>query len=1373
MKKSVKKEKTGYYPRQSGKENTVLKKIKKEFLIETEILKNGNIDDAKPYLDFADVLLIVIDRNQRVVKINKKGCEIFGYPENRIIGKNYFDNFIPERFRKEMKAFFNDIISGEKILSRYFENPIITKKGERLISWRNIVLKDSDGTIIGTLSEGRDITEQRQKENQLVEKEKRARLLFENAPACYVSCSAEGRIQDVNSFFIKTTGFEKERIIGRNFKSIVFPQDRKVFDRFLAEFEKIDFAVSEFRIRRKDGSVLDVYCTAKISGGEYRLIQLIFYDVSHRRFLDISNDTQKEINSIINKANDVNQIITGVPSVLKKMLGFIDVSIYLQDTADKKAKKIIKLAESGSFTTEGKMNGKEIFYAGIMLKIEDRPEGVLYCSGRKNRFNPETIRFLENIAGTISAGIQRCRYYELLKSNVENFNTFLNSTDEMVFIKDSNFRYIFINDTYAGFFKKKSEEILGKTDFDLMEPDPAKRCRQTDLQALKENKIAVNEGVVGGRTCQTRKFPVKLESGEIGVGAFIRDITEEKENSQKVQNLMWMYSMLYQVNQVIVRAKNIDELFAEICEIAQKEGKFTLAWIGKIDYEKKVVIPVAGSKSKRQYFENIKISLLPEKPESKGPTGRAAITGRCCVCQNIPEDSRMLPWRDKAKKFGFCSSAAVPVKAGGETVAVLNLYSDQPYFFTGEMVQLVNEVASDIGFCMEKLNAEEIRKKAEQNLRENELHLRGIFENIPIPAAEMDFSEAKKFVDSLRKHQGNIESYLAEKKDVLNNLMGCVRFLNINKKMFEFFNTDETDKLIDVLIKNLITPEIIKTLYVNQAVENFETSIKIGDDTKKEVILNLNILPGYERNWSRAIITVFDITDRYYMEKNIHSLLSRFRGFFNTDLAGMGILDLEGRPIALNRRICNILGYSHEELMQMKLVDVVHPDERTSMQVTYEKLKRKEITHYEMERRYVRKDGTVVWCYVSAEMVFDDILGKNCITAAAIDITEQKKHLQQLERIQSILRSYAAGCDILARAEEEKPMLFSICKELSEKAKLGFSVVFLRNEKGFEIAAYSEEKFEFFSEIREMIFNRGIFYPTTDVMNSNRRVIVNDIENSDYSEQWKQTLLRHGFKSIFVQPIIVEGNSIGVISIFSSEKNRFSDEKENTIISGIGESIGHCITLLRARKEMAVAAAELEKSYEQLQETIKGISFSITKIIETRDPYTAGHQQRVAKLAVSIARELGLPENQIHGIYFAGILHDIGKVNVPIEILVKPTRLTEDEFNIIKLHSVYGYEILKNIPFQWNVGMFILQHHERLNGSGYPDGLKENEILQEAKIIAVADVVEAMAYDRPYRAALGIDEALREIESKKGILFDPASVDTCIKLFKEKGFVFD
>jgi PAS domain S-box-containing protein len=212
------------------------------------------------------------------------------------------------------------------------------------------------------------------------------------------------------------------------------------------------------------------------------------------------------------------------------------------------------------------------------------------------------------------------------------------------------------------------------------------------------------------------------------------------------------------------------------------------------------------------------------------------------------------------------------------------------------------------------------------------------------------------------------------------------------------------------------------------------------------------------------------------------------------------------------------------------------------------------------------------------------------------------------------------------------------------------------------------------------------------------------------------------------------------------------------------EGINEDITI---RKQ---AEDERKRSFERLRRALRATIEAVAMTVETRDPYTAGHQRRVSDLARAIATEMGLSGERIDGIRMVGTIHDIGKLCVPSEILSNPTKLTNIEFSLIKEHSRKGYEILKNVESPWPLAEIVYQHHERMNGSGYPRNLKGDDILVEARILAVADVVESMASHRPYRPALGIDAALEEIEKNMGILYDNTVANACLRLFREKCF---
>jgi putative two-component system response regulator len=213
-----------------------------------------------------------------------------------------------------------------------------------------------------------------------------------------------------------------------------------------------------------------------------------------------------------------------------------------------------------------------------------------------------------------------------------------------------------------------------------------------------------------------------------------------------------------------------------------------------------------------------------------------------------------------------------------------------------------------------------------------------------------------------------------------------------------------------------------------------------------------------------------------------------------------------------------------------------------------------------------------------------------------------------------------------------------------------------------------------------------------------------------------------------------------------------------------------------AQRELAErrrAEEQLQKSLSSLRRAMEGIIQAMTAAGEMRDPYTAGHQRRVTQLACATARELGLDDMRIEGLRVAGLLHDIGKMHVPAEILSRPGKLNALEFGLIRCHPQVGYDILRAIEFPWPIAEIVLQHHERVDGSGYPRGLVGQEMLLEARILSIADVVESMSSDRPYRPAFGMDRALEEISGYRGTLYDSDVVDACLRLFDERSFTFE
>ena len=262
----------------------------------------------------------------------------------------------------------------------------------------------------------------------------------------------------------------------------------------------------------------------------------------------------------------------------------------------------------------------------------------------------------------------------------------------------------------------------------------------------------------------------------------------------------------------------------------------------------------------------------------------------------------------------------------------------------------------------------------------------------------------------------------------------------------------------------------------------------------------------------------------------------------------------------------------------------------------------------------------------------------------------------------------------------------------------------------------------------------------------------------------EQNLLRNQIQLLV--PLKTKNQLVGILLLGHKLSGEHYSIEDRRLLQTISREVAVSI-------ENAYAYESIQKEHGVLQEALEGIIHAMSLVVETRDPYTAGHQRRVADMACAIAREMGLSEWDINGIHVTALLHDLGKLTVPAEILTKPGKLNEPEFNIIKSHPKVGYKILEMIEFPWPVKQAILQHHERLDGSGYPGGLSGEDIIIEARILSVADVVEAMSSHRPYRPALSLGSALEEISRHRGILYDPKAVGACLRLCQKKELKFE
>jgi PAS domain S-box-containing protein len=448
---------------------------------------------------------------------------------------------------------------------------------------------------------------------------------------------------------------------------------------------------------------------------------------------------------------------------------------------------------------------------------------------------------------------------------------------------------------------------------------------------------------------------------------------------------------------------------------------------------------------------------------------------------------------------------------------------------------------------------------------------------------------------------------------------------------------------------------------------------------------------------------------------------NKYRNIFENATEGIFQSTPEGRYISINPAFAKIGGYNSPDEMMESVTNIkkiyVHQEDRTRLLELLNK--HNIVTNFEAEIR--RRDNAIIWISMNVRVIRDRDHRIIFLEGTIQDITDRKRAEKALHESEDRYRSlYVDSRD---------------------------AIMILSPERGF--IAGNPAAVKLFACRDEQEFNK----------------LSPELLSPEYQPDGVRSLDR----SLEMIRLVLEKGS----HFFEWTHRRAdgTDFSATVLLSRIERSESQLIqATVRDITERKQAEEKLKDTLESLRKAVNTTIQVMVSAVEVRDPYTAGHQLRSADLARAIATEMGLPQKKVDGIRMAGSIHDIGKLSIPAEILSKPIKLTNLEFSLIKEHSRSGYEMLKDVESPWPLAEIVYQHHERMDGSGYPRNLKGDDILMEARIMAVADVVEAMASHRPYRAGLGIDAALSEIEKNRGIFYDDAVADACLRLFREKGY---
>jgi PAS domain S-box-containing protein len=580
----------------------------------------------------------------------------------------------------------------------------------------------------------------------------------------------------------------------------------------------------------------------------------------------------------------------------------------------------------------------------------------------------------------------------------------------------------------------------------------------------------------------------------------------------------------------------------------------------------------------------------------------------------------------------------------------------------------------------------------------------------------LDVTERKQTEEALKETEKRYRSLFEESLDAIVITDREGEFVDANKAALDLLGVSREETAKTNFKEFYIDPKdgerFKREIEANGSVQDFEVNLKKRDGTVMTCLLFVTAKRenGEEIFGYQGVIR--DVTKARATEEALRQNEEKYRQLLNHAPAGIYEVDFLSRTfVSVNDVMCEYTGYTREELLSLSPFEILTEDSKVRFMERMTKVISGEKVPETVEFKIRGKNGREFWVLLNTKLVYENGHPKGA-TAVVHDITERK-----------------LADEAVRRSEEKYRLLVDNANDgvfIAQNGRIKFP-----NPKMMQILGYSLDEL---SEINYIDLvhpdDRAIIYQAKE------KRAASDETASVYSVRVTNKIGAQIWAQISSVPI-------------------FWDERPATL------------NFVRDITYQKIAEDELRETVGKLRRVTGATVQAMAQTVEVRDPYTAGHQRGVSSLARAIATEMALSSGMIEGIGMAGNIHDIGKISVPAEILSKPGILTDIQFALIKTHPKTGYEILKGIDFPWDIARIVLQHHERLDGSGYPQGLCGNDILLEARILAVADVVEAMSSHRPYRPALGIEKALEEILSKKGILYDSRVAEAFEKALKK------
>lgn len=497
----------------------------------------------------------------------------------------------------------------------------------------------------------------------------------------------------------------------------------------------------------------------------------------------------------------------------------------------------------------------------------------------------------------------------------------------------------------------------------------------------------------------------------------------------------------------------------------------------------------------------------------------------------------------------------------------------------------------------------------------------------------------------------------------------------------------------------------------------------------------------------------------------------KFRAVVNQLPHQIMVKDVDSVFISCNESCARELGIRPQDIVGKTDFDLV-PEELARLYRDSDRKVIEEGVTLSQEQPYYN-DGRHRWIHITRAPMRDASGSITGVVVIYYDITEKKLASDTLARNAWTMSVINAANRALLFAENEERLLQEICLAITQQDRYPLAWIGWADsnpQRSVTIAAVAGRAAGYLEDLHvtwaDDAYGRG---PTGQCIREGSTVVNNDAHDNPAFRPWQERAERFHIRSSVSIPFRIEGLVAGALVIYANEVDAFRTE-EVELFESLASNLGYGLGTRRTREAYEAGVREKAALAVKLEASLEGALMAIAATLEQRDPYTAGHERNVAALGLKIAQEMGLDEEQLKALHLSAIVHDLGKIQVPAEILTKPGRLNAAEFALIKLHPENGYEILSKVNFPWPIAEIIRQHHEYLDGSGYPRGLKGDQILPLARILTVADIVESMSSDRPYRAALGMEQAVSAIMEMRGSKLDPVVVDACANVIRRGGF---